>query len=162
MIKIISGGNRYKFRVNCHLFGNVLGAILYFYGSIFTLGWPLNILSRPPKNSPPPFFGNANLPGQTMIKCNKEYILAWWAVWQGRWLKSDMTKSHSEEAKNCVSCKFCAIWNVSRADCVVGQPLARQGSRGRRSNSQNSLSTLYANPYKRKDPSLSINFTSFP
>ena len=64
--------------------------------------------------------------------------------------------------KNCVSCNFCAIWNVSRADCVVGQPLARQGSRGRRSNSQNSLSTLYANPYKRKDPSLSINFTSFP
>ena len=53
-----------------------------------------------------------------------------------------MTKSHSEEAKNCVSCNFCAIWNVSRADCVVGQPLARQGSRGRRSNSQNSLSTL--------------------
>ena len=73
-----------------------------------------------------------------------------------------MTKSHSEEAKNCVSCKFCAIWNVSRADCVVGQPLARQGSRGRRSNSQNSLSTLYANLYKTKDPSLSINFTSFP
>ena len=142
-IKIISGGNRYKFRVNCHLFGNVLGGNLILLWVHFHIRLAFEYFVKTTKNFlPPPFFGNANLPGQTMIKCNKEYILAWWAVWQGRWLKSDMTKSHSEEAKNCVSCKFCAIWNVSRADCVVGQPLARQGSRGRRSNSQNSLSTL--------------------
>ena len=64
--------------------------------------------------------------------------------------------------KNCVSCNFCAIWNVSRADCVVGQPLARQGSRGRRSNSQNSLSILLCKSLHNKGSFTKYKFYIIP
>ena len=77
MIKIISGGNRYKFRVNCHLFGNVLGGNLILLWVHFHIRLAFEYFVKTTKKFPPPFFGNANLPGQTMIKCNKEYILAW-------------------------------------------------------------------------------------